>query len=111
MSDFTWWPDSHSDSFSDEQAEDICQAMMFAPWLVQTPRPATIPEEPNELGLDVDMDRLVLTVQKAWRPAPWTDWPYIYVWRVALSDDWQHWVSGPVQIYWTSGEFHASQLR
>ena len=100
MSDFIFWPDSHSDSFSDDQAAEIREVMLTtAPWLVETPRPDSIPREPNHFDLPgVDLDKLVLTVQKAWRKAPWTEYPYIYVWRVALSDDGQHWVSGPVEI-------------
>lgn len=46
----------------------------------------------NEPSID-DIDPIrVLTVQKVWAPAPWTEHPYHYQWRVAVNEQ-RRWVA------------------
>lgn len=104
MTDFKFWPETQHEAISDEQAAVVREVMeTSAPWLINTPRPDGVAKEGDAPSfLNVDDDILTLTVRKVWMPAPWTEYPYIYVWKVALSNDWETWVAGAAEARPTS---------
>ena len=55
-------------------------------WLLEEPDPS-IP----------DFRELLLTREKCWGPAPYTGWPFVYVWSAA-SDHLGRWIAGEARI-------------
>lgn len=50
--------------------------------------------EPEQQVPDLPPDPIVLDVQRCFALAPWTEWPYVYMWRVAVEQSTNRWVAG-----------------
>jgi hypothetical protein len=70
-------------------ARDECRVLLPAPgkplWRLVT-EPDTVPEMPP--------DPIVLDVRRCWSLAPWTERPYVYMWRVGVEASTNRWVAG-----------------